>query len=205
MASLIRCLGAAVLLLSLFLCQWCCTHRSNVRRVPVSGECPGHPAALCCHGSFIPLEPHGWHHPLWHWLCSCLLRRRVCPIGSMVGLWVCYLHRKHHHLAWGGRLLVEDDWAVVSTTLTATFLCFLLFRSSGEGILFLNLRCHRCRCPQSFVVDMIATHSFSWYRYICSNLPAANCEARVQFLTCKVNHIELCSMDLGDHSLSMCP
>jgi len=26
----------------------------------------------------------------------------------------------------------------------------------------------------------------------------------VQFLTCKVNHIELCSMDLGDHSLSMC-
>jgi hypothetical protein len=63
---------------------------------------------------------------------------------------------------------VEDDWAVVSTTLTATtFLCFLLFWSSGEGKLFPNLRCHRCRCPQSFVVDMIATHSFSWYRYIC--------------------------------------
>jgi len=51
---------------------------------------------------------------------------------------------------------------------------------------------------------MIATHSFSWYRYICSNLLAANCEARVQFLTCKVNHIELCSMILGDHGSFSC-
>jgi hypothetical protein len=140
MATLIRCAGAAVLLLALFLRQWCRTHRSNVHRVPVGGECPGHPVALRRHGSFIPLEPHGRDHPLRHRLRSRLLRRRVCPIGSVVGLWVCHLRCKHHHLARGGRLLVEDNRAVVSReqhiNCDIPFVFLLFFCRVGGGKLF---------------------------------------------------------------------
>lgn len=160
LATIVQRPGVAVLLLPLFLRQWCCAHWSNVRRIPVSGEGPGHTLALCRHGSLVPLEPHGRHHPLRDRFGSCVLRCRVRPVGSVVGLRFCYLRRKHHHLAGSGRLLVEDDRSVVSgggaVKLGGSFrLFFCCFgRFWREGKLFPNSLSTR------FVVDMIATQFF---------------------------------------------
>jgi hypothetical protein len=177
-ATVLRCLGAAILLLPLLLRQWRCTHWSHVYRIPIGGESLGRPSSVCCYGYVVPLQSHGWHYTLWDWVCPCLLWRRVCPVGPMVGLWVPNLGCKYHHLAWCGRLLVEDDRPVVSTQEMRDQSIPVSVEEKRKTIP--NLLWDGFCCPQ-FCLRHECNPFFSWYRYICAILAAANWDDRVQF------------------------
>ncbi len=99
--------GAFILLFSLLLCQWCCSHRRHVYSIFVSVNCPWDTAFIWSFGPCFPLQPHGWSDPLWNWFSSCLLWCKLCPSVHMVGLWIYLQCGQYYHLAWCWWHLVE--------------------------------------------------------------------------------------------------
>ncbi|PIA48499.1 hypothetical protein AQUCO_01400821v1 [Aquilegia coerulea] len=80
--------GSALLLLSLLFRKWSCPHWCYVHSILICSKCSRNSSTLWCHGTRIPLQPHGWTHPLRYWVRTSFLRSQLCTFGSVVGLWV---------------------------------------------------------------------------------------------------------------------
>jgi len=105
--------GPSLFLLSLLLCKRSCSHWCHVYSLPICCQCPWHSTILWSHGARLPLKPHGWPYPLWHWVSSSFLWCQLCPSCQMVGLRIPHFCCQYYHLARSWRDLVEVHWLVV--------------------------------------------------------------------------------------------
>ena len=105
--------GSSLFLLSLLLCKWNCSYQCHVYSLLVCCQYFRHSTILWSHGARLPIEPHGWTYPLWHWISSCFLWCQLRSSQQMVGLWIPHICCQYYYLARSQRRLVEVLWLVV--------------------------------------------------------------------------------------------
>lgn len=121
MATIIRHPRPSLFLFPLLLCEWSGSHRCHVHGILISCKCSRYPTLFCSHGPSLPLEHHGWSHPLRDRFSPSFLRCWLRSTFQVVGLRVPHLHRQYHYLARSWWDLVEVHWLVVDIEIFVEF------------------------------------------------------------------------------------